>query len=317
MNLSGLLPLLQQAPPFIELIDRLARNEAPTEPQAIYHAARACVTAALRHHRPAPLLLLTARNEMAQQLYEQLALWLPPVEDGGPPRYLFADPDALPYERITWSNDHAPAAVDGAGRAAGAQRPAAGGGRQRARADAEDAAPARTAAGAACDQGGQPAAPGAVDGGLGAERLPPGRDRRGTGRICPPRRALSTSGRPTCRCRCASTSLATRWRACASSTRPASARLRRCRASRSAPGSEALAASMAPMSCSGWVRRDGASSRPAKPHGEGAAASPAADAGLLLALREELRREVDNLARATASTASSGICPMPMTSRPA
>jgi hypothetical protein len=105
MNLSGLLPLLQQAPPFRELTDLLARNAAPTEPQAIYHAARACVTAALRQQRPAPLLLITARHEMAQQLYEQLALWLPPVEDGGPPRYLFADPDALPYERITWSNE--------------------------------------------------------------------------------------------------------------------------------------------------------------------------------------------------------------------
>jgi hypothetical protein len=44
MNLSGLLPLLQQAPPFRELTDLLARNAAPTEPQAIYHAARACVT---------------------------------------------------------------------------------------------------------------------------------------------------------------------------------------------------------------------------------------------------------------------------------
>ncbi|MBP8294402.1 MAG: hypothetical protein KAX65_16610, partial [Caldilineaceae bacterium] len=105
MNLSGLLPLLQHLAPFTELTELLARNEAPAEPQAIYHAARAYVTAGLRQQRPAPLLLITARSEMAQQLYEQLALWLPPVEDGGPPRYLFADPDALPYERITWSND--------------------------------------------------------------------------------------------------------------------------------------------------------------------------------------------------------------------
>jgi hypothetical protein len=74
MNLSGLLPLLQQAPPFRELTDLLARNAAPTEPQAIYHAARACVTAALRQQRPAPLLLITARGEMAQQLCEQLGI---------------------------------------------------------------------------------------------------------------------------------------------------------------------------------------------------------------------------------------------------
>jgi len=105
MNLSGLLPLLAQLPPFTALTELLARDEAPAEPQAIYHAARAFVTAGLRQQRPAPLLLITARSEMAQQLHEQLALWLPPAEDGGPPLYLFADPDALPYERIAWSND--------------------------------------------------------------------------------------------------------------------------------------------------------------------------------------------------------------------
>ena len=50
MNLSGLLPLLQHLAPFTELTERLARNEAPAEPQAIYHAARAYVTAGLRQH---------------------------------------------------------------------------------------------------------------------------------------------------------------------------------------------------------------------------------------------------------------------------
>ena len=40
---------------------------------------------------------------MAQQLVDQLLTWLPPLEAGGAPVYQFADPDALPYERITWS----------------------------------------------------------------------------------------------------------------------------------------------------------------------------------------------------------------------
>ena len=50
------------------------------------------------------LVVLTARRKMAQQLVSQLELWLPPPEEGGPPILLFAEPDALPYERIAWSN---------------------------------------------------------------------------------------------------------------------------------------------------------------------------------------------------------------------
>ena len=40
---------------------------------------------------------------MAQQLVDQLLTWLPPLEAGGAPVHQFADPDALPYERIPWS----------------------------------------------------------------------------------------------------------------------------------------------------------------------------------------------------------------------
>ena len=31
-------------------------------------------------------------------------MWLPPPEEGGPPILLFAEADALPYERIGWSS---------------------------------------------------------------------------------------------------------------------------------------------------------------------------------------------------------------------
>ncbi len=54
-------------------------------------------------HSDRPLILLTARSEIANQLVAQLESWLPPPEEGGPPVYLFAEPDALPYERIPWS----------------------------------------------------------------------------------------------------------------------------------------------------------------------------------------------------------------------
>jgi transcription-repair coupling factor (superfamily II helicase) len=83
----------------------VAQNEAgpDPEPQSILQAARPLVAAAIRRQRPGPLVILTARAEMVQQWLEQFELWLPPVEEGGPARYHFADPDALPFERIAWS----------------------------------------------------------------------------------------------------------------------------------------------------------------------------------------------------------------------
>ena len=92
---------------------------------------------------------------MAQQLVDQLLMWLPPLEAGGAPIYHFADPDALPYERIPWSGATrqrrltALAALQQQ-RDAGRRRRCGG---QRPRVDAEDAAGARTAPGAAHAQG--------------------------------------------------------------------------------------------------------------------------------------------------------------------
>ena len=100
MNLSGLLPLLHQLPPYRALLD-----ERPSVPQALLPAARPFIAAGLATHADAPLVLLTARSEMALQLQQQIIDWLPPLEAGGPTVYLFAEPDALPYERIPWSNE--------------------------------------------------------------------------------------------------------------------------------------------------------------------------------------------------------------------
>ncbi|MBW7883268.1 MAG: transcription-repair coupling factor [Caldilineaceae bacterium] len=103
MYLTGLLDLLTRNPAFVEWLQTLERVDASAVPQALLAAARPFVVAGLKHKRPGPLLFVTARSEMAQQLVDQLHLWLPPVDEGGPPIYLFADPDALPYERIPWS----------------------------------------------------------------------------------------------------------------------------------------------------------------------------------------------------------------------
>ena len=98
MNLSGLTKLLQQMPAYRELVTQMDGT-----PQALLASARPLVVAGLKSDRPGALVLLTARSEMAQQLATQLETWLPPVEEGGPPVYVFAEPDALPYERIPWS----------------------------------------------------------------------------------------------------------------------------------------------------------------------------------------------------------------------
>ncbi len=98
MQLSGLLSLLTHLPAYQALL-----AQPPTEPQALLQAARPYVVAGLKLHRPGPLLVLTARSEVAQQLADQLEHWLPAASEGGAHVYLFAEPDALPFERIAWS----------------------------------------------------------------------------------------------------------------------------------------------------------------------------------------------------------------------
>ncbi|MBX3010143.1 MAG: transcription-repair coupling factor [Caldilineaceae bacterium] len=98
MNLSGIVKALQQVPAYRDFVGTL-----DSTPQALLSSARPVVAAGLKQDRPGALLFLTARSEMAQQLATQVETWLPPVEEGGPPVYVFAEPDALPYERIAWS----------------------------------------------------------------------------------------------------------------------------------------------------------------------------------------------------------------------
>lgn len=100
MNLSGLLTLLQKLPAY-----EAVRTAPPAEPQSLVHSAHPFVMAGLAMNTSGPVLILTARSEMAQQLALNLESWLPPVEEKGPPIHLFAEPDALPFERISWSGE--------------------------------------------------------------------------------------------------------------------------------------------------------------------------------------------------------------------
>jgi transcription-repair coupling factor (superfamily II helicase) len=104
MLLSGLLELLPRLPAFRAWLQTLTTPPAEPTPQAVLAAARPFLVAGARMHLAVPIVFITARSEMAQQIYNQLEIWLPPVDEGGPPIYLFAEPDALPYERIHWSS---------------------------------------------------------------------------------------------------------------------------------------------------------------------------------------------------------------------
>lgn len=100
MNLSGIVPLLEQVPAYCTL---LATEDS--RPQALLHAVHPAVIAGIARERSGPVVFLTARSEMAIQLADRLEAWLPIENDETPSIYLFAEPDALPYERISWSSE--------------------------------------------------------------------------------------------------------------------------------------------------------------------------------------------------------------------
>ncbi len=97
MNLSGLVPLLRKLTPFQDFL-----NGHTAAPQKLYAAARAYVIAGLAVEREAPILVVTGTAEQAQRWVERLELFLPPT-NGVPHVTLYAEPDALPYERIPWA----------------------------------------------------------------------------------------------------------------------------------------------------------------------------------------------------------------------
>ncbi len=99
MNLSALRGLLNRLPAYTKLL-----SDSEPAPQAIFQAARPFVAAALKQQRSGPLVYITARSETAQQVATELETWLVPPESGGPRIHIFAEPDALPYERISWSS---------------------------------------------------------------------------------------------------------------------------------------------------------------------------------------------------------------------
>ncbi len=96
MNLHGLLPLIESTPEFQTLTLAIRRERAVAS--AVIESARPALLAALARELNVPLVVLTPRADRAKQIVEELAIW---TRDAN--AFLFAEPEALFYERIPWS----------------------------------------------------------------------------------------------------------------------------------------------------------------------------------------------------------------------
>jgi transcription-repair coupling factor (superfamily II helicase) len=106
MNLTGLVPLLQQTPAYRLLVDLADQELAETAPSAsrdalgVIQPARPFLIAALYQQLGRPIVLLTARAERVGYWTDQLDIWT--GADGILP---FPEPDPLPYERVPWTRE--------------------------------------------------------------------------------------------------------------------------------------------------------------------------------------------------------------------
>ncbi len=104
-TLHGLVPFLRNKTPFQQLCRDLEQGaQAPgEEPLALNlpGAARPFLAASLVSELDRPLLVVTARPEVALQFLEQMRLFMDEPER----LWNYPDPGALPYERAPWSSD--------------------------------------------------------------------------------------------------------------------------------------------------------------------------------------------------------------------
>ncbi len=98
MNLSGLVPLIENIPSFQDLVEKLGAQSNVSA--ALIESARPAVLAALSERLQEPIIVITPRAERARQLVDELTAWM-----REPRAFLFAEPDPLFYERIAWSPD--------------------------------------------------------------------------------------------------------------------------------------------------------------------------------------------------------------------
>jgi len=99
MNLSGLLPLVNEIPAYRQLLEELRKGSNSCFPLGLLSSARPYFIAALQRDLARPILVVTGRVERARELHEQLRLWSEAPEG----ILLFPEPNALPYERAAWA----------------------------------------------------------------------------------------------------------------------------------------------------------------------------------------------------------------------
>ena len=107
MNLAGLLPFIQEAPGYRQLLEALTRAASPEaygvrggEVLAVIQPARPYLVAALYQQLSQPLILLTARAERVGYWTDQLRVW-----SGSEAILPFPEPDPLPYEHVPWTRE--------------------------------------------------------------------------------------------------------------------------------------------------------------------------------------------------------------------
>ena len=96
MALRGLVPLVSGTDGLRQLAARLGRAGAPRTVLPLVDAGRSYVAAALAEAHAGPILVVVPGNARSRQLADQLRGWLGDAR----PVELFAERDALPYERI-------------------------------------------------------------------------------------------------------------------------------------------------------------------------------------------------------------------------
>src|SRR5829696_4355520 len=97
MQLSGLLDLLREAPPYRALLDSLRASNDPLA-LGVLRAARPFVAAALARDWGAPVVYVTTRIDRAHNVSEQLPVWMGAAER----IYRFGEPAPIFYERAPW-----------------------------------------------------------------------------------------------------------------------------------------------------------------------------------------------------------------------
>ena len=97
MNLSGLLPLIEDLSAFRDLTAALRAQSTVTAD--VIESARAPMLAALSRTLDTPIVVLTARSDRAKQIADELSVW----SKNGAGIFSFPEPDPLFYERMPWN----------------------------------------------------------------------------------------------------------------------------------------------------------------------------------------------------------------------